>query len=154
MDYSLVPAARAVVRALWRTGQVPRARPKGRKPETEVRRRVEERSEVREEGAEGAVRDGVVPGRPPPPPPGFGVRDSVVCESLPCARAVRTVRESPLCLSCTPRVGVFAPVCDTPPATVAPFCLIFPFPACSFHALSSCNDSLLQIIIIICDSIS
>ena len=45
------------------------------------------------------------------------------------------------------------PVCDTPPATVAPFCLIFPFPACSFHALSTCNDSLLQIIIIIlCDS--
>ena len=124
MDYSLVPAARAVVRALWRTGQVPRARPKGRKPETEVRRRVEERSEVREEGAEGAVRDGVVPGRPPPPPPsGFGVRDSVVCESLSlsCARAVRTV-------ICTTRVGVLrACVCDTLPATAAPFALYFPF---------------------------
>merc|ERR1711924_523530 len=63
--------------------------------------KLEERSEVREEGAEGAVRDGVVLGRPPPPPPGFGVRDSVVCESLSlsCARAVRTV-------ICTTRVGV------------------------------------------------
>ena len=89
---------------------------------------MEERSEVREEGAEGAVRDGVVPGRPPPPPPGFGVRDSVVCESLPCARAVRTVRESPLCLSCTPRVGGYAPVCDTLRDGGA-LCLVFFFPA-------------------------
>ena len=153
----MVPRARAVLRPLWRAREVPCARPKGRKPETEGRRRVEERSEVREEGAEGAVRDGVVPGRPPPPPPGFGVRDSVVCESLPCARAVRTVRESPLCLSCTPRVGGYALVCDTPRRRRPLPYISLSLPACSFHALSTCNDFLLQILItgsIICDSIS
>ena len=79
---------------------------------------MEERSEVREEGAEGAVRDGVVPGRPPPPPPGLGVRDSVVCESLPCARAVRTV--VPIMYAAC---WCVTPVCDTLPATVAPFAL-------------------------------
>ena len=110
---------------------------------------MEERSEVREEGTKSAVRDGLVPGRPPPPTPGFGVRDSVVCESLCescphcCAYHVRRVVLVCSRLSVTPR-----------PRRWRPLPYIFPFPACSFHALSTCNDSLLQIIIVICDSIS
>ena len=86
---------------------------------------MEERSEVREEGAEGAVRDGVVPGRPPPPSPGFGVRDSGVCESLcescpHCARVTLVPIMYDACWCVTP-------VCDTLPPTAAPFALYFPF---------------------------
>ena len=69
---------------------------------------MEERSEVREEGTKSAVRDGVVPGRPPPPPPGFGGETRLcVSPSLSCA--------GPHCAClCTPRVGVLRALSVTP----------------------------------------